>query len=156
MGLFYFAREIKETDLFDTLIVHRRIAELSKVSPECELFARYAYVPAFYWKCAGVRKEKMICSGPRQHLQTNAFEHVKVLRIIDRNIVLSLYDNMMKVDFKKKWYGYLNNDKRINEHLILLEFKYYIDKDNNYAFELKVPIEECGTGKHWKTILTTT
>ena len=31
---------------------------------------RCACVPAFYWKCAKVIEEKMICAGPRQHLQS--------------------------------------------------------------------------------------
>ena len=42
--------------------------------------------------------------------------------------------------FQKKWYGYLNDDKRMIDHLVLVEFKYYIDKDNNDSFEVKVPI----------------
>ncbi|MFH1081651.1 MAG: hypothetical protein V1766_15555 [Pseudomonadota bacterium] len=42
--------------------------------------------------------------------------------------------------FQKKWYGYLNNDKRIIDHLVLVEFKYYIDKDDNDSFEINVPL----------------
>lgn len=38
--------------------------------------------------------------------------------------------------FQKKWYGYLNNDKMIIEHLILVEFSYYDDG----SFEVKVPL----------------
>jgi len=38
--------------------------------------------------------------------------------------------------FQKKWYGYLNNDKRMIEHLVLVEFEYYDDD----SFEVKVPL----------------
>jgi hypothetical protein len=38
--------------------------------------------------------------------------------------------------FQKKWYGYLNDDKKIIDHLILVEFKYYDDD----SFEVKVPL----------------
>jgi hypothetical protein len=38
--------------------------------------------------------------------------------------------------FQKKWYGYLNNDKRMIEHLVLVEFNYYDDD----SFEVKVPL----------------
>lgn len=42
--------------------------------------------------------------------------------------------------FEKKWYGYLNNNKRIVEHLVLVEFQYYIHEDNHDSFEVKVPL----------------
>jgi len=42
--------------------------------------------------------------------------------------------------FQKKWYGYLNNDKKIIDHLVLIEFKYYIDTDKNDSFEVNVPL----------------
>lgn len=38
--------------------------------------------------------------------------------------------------FQKKWYGYLNNDKRMIDHLVLVEFNYYDDD----SFEVKVPL----------------
>ncbi len=38
--------------------------------------------------------------------------------------------------FQKKWYGYLNNDKRIIDYLVLVEFNYYDDD----SFEVKVPL----------------
>jgi len=38
--------------------------------------------------------------------------------------------------FQKKWYGYLSNDKRIFDHLVLVEFNYYDDD----SFEVKVPL----------------
>ncbi|MBA4390237.1 MAG: hypothetical protein C0399_04790 [Syntrophus sp. (in: bacteria)] len=38
--------------------------------------------------------------------------------------------------FQKKWYGYLNNDKMMIEHLILVEFNYYDDG----SFEVKIPL----------------
>jgi DNA-directed RNA polymerase subunit RPC12/RpoP len=37
--------------------------------------------------------------------------------------------------FQKKWYGYLSNDKRMIDHLVLVDFKYYDDA----SFEVKVP-----------------
>jgi hypothetical protein len=37
--------------------------------------------------------------------------------------------------FQKKWYGYLNSDKRMIDHLVLVEFKYYDDG----SFEAMVP-----------------
>ncbi len=42
--------------------------------------------------------------------------------------------------FQKKWYGYLNNDKKIIENLVLVEFRYYIDQYNNDFFEVKIPL----------------
>ena len=42
--------------------------------------------------------------------------------------------------FQKKWYGYLDNDKKMIDHLVLVEFKYYIDKDKNDSFEVNVPL----------------
>ena len=50
---------------------------------------------------------------------------------------LKIYDASR---FQKKWYGYLSIDKRTIDHLILVEFKYYIDKDKTDSFEVKVPI----------------
>jgi hypothetical protein len=41
--------------------------------------------------------------------------------------------------FQKKWYGYLNN-KRMIDHLVLIEFKYFIDEEENDSFEVKVPL----------------
>ena len=38
--------------------------------------------------------------------------------------------------FQKKWYGYLNKDKKIIEHLVLAEFMYYDDD----SVEVKVPL----------------
>jgi hypothetical protein len=38
--------------------------------------------------------------------------------------------------FHKKWYMYLNNDKSMIDHLILVEFNYYDDD----SFEVKVPL----------------
>lgn len=38
--------------------------------------------------------------------------------------------------FQKKWYGYLGNDKKMIDHLVLVEFKYYDDD----SFEVKVPL----------------
>ena len=55
----------------------------------------------------------------------------------DCNKQLKKYDESR---FQKKWYAYLNNDKRMIEHLVLVEFKYYIDKDNHDSFEVKIPL----------------
>ena len=38
--------------------------------------------------------------------------------------------------FQKKWYGYLNNDEKMIDHLVLVEFNYYDDD----SFEVKVPL----------------
>jgi hypothetical protein len=38
--------------------------------------------------------------------------------------------------FQKKWYGYLNDDKKMIDHLVLVEFIYYDDD----SFEVKVPL----------------
>ena len=38
--------------------------------------------------------------------------------------------------FQKKWFGYLSIDKKMVEHLVLVEFHYY----NNDSFEVKVPL----------------
>jgi len=38
--------------------------------------------------------------------------------------------------FQNKWYGYLSNDKRMIDHLVLVEFKYYDDG----SLEVKVPL----------------
>jgi hypothetical protein len=38
--------------------------------------------------------------------------------------------------FQKKWYGYLSTDKRMIDHLVLVEFNYYDDD----SFEVKVPL----------------
>jgi hypothetical protein len=38
--------------------------------------------------------------------------------------------------FQKKWYAYLNNNKRMIDHLVLVEFDYYDDD----SFEVKVPL----------------
>ncbi|MCX5847746.1 MAG: hypothetical protein NTW12_15555 [Deltaproteobacteria bacterium] len=38
--------------------------------------------------------------------------------------------------FQKKWYGYLSNDKKMIDHLVLVEFKYYDDD----SFDVKVPL----------------
>ena len=46
---------------------------------------------------------------------------------------LKTYD---KSRFQKKWYGYLNNDKRMIDHLVLVEFKYYDDG----SFEVEVAL----------------
>lgn len=50
---------------------------------------------------------------------------------------LKTYDDSR---FQKKWYGYLNNDKKMIDYSILVEFKYYIDKDKSDSFEVKVPL----------------
>jgi hypothetical protein len=41
---------------------------------------------------------------------------------------------------QKKWFGYLNNDKRMIDHLVLVEFNYYDDD----SFEVKVPLLNVG------------
>jgi hypothetical protein len=46
---------------------------------------------------------------------------------------LKTYDEFR---FNKKWYGYISNDKRMVEHLVLVEFHYYDD----CSFEIKVPL----------------
>jgi hypothetical protein len=38
--------------------------------------------------------------------------------------------------FQKKWYGYLSNDKKMIDHLVLVEFIYFDDD----SFEVKVPL----------------
>jgi ssDNA-binding Zn-finger/Zn-ribbon topoisomerase 1 len=50
---------------------------------------------------------------------------------------LKIYDESR---FQKKWYGYLNNDKRMIDHLVLVEFNYYDDD----SFEVKVPLLNLG------------
>ena len=51
----------------------------------------------------------------------------------DCRVPLKTYDESR---FHKKWYAYLNNDKRMIDHLILVEFNYYDDD----SFEVKVPL----------------
>lgn len=51
----------------------------------------------------------------------------------DCHELLKTYDESR---FQKKWYGYLNDDKTIIDHLILVEFKYYDDD----SFEVIVPL----------------
>jgi hypothetical protein len=46
---------------------------------------------------------------------------------------LKTYD---ETRFQKKWYGYISHDKRMVEHLVLVEFHYYDDN----SFEVKVPL----------------
>ena len=38
--------------------------------------------------------------------------------------------------FQKKWYGYLNNDEKMIDYLVLVEFYYY----NDASYEVKVPL----------------
>ena len=47
--------------------------------------------------------------------------------------LLKTYDESR---FQKKWYGYLSNDKKMIDHLVLVEFNYYDDD----SFEVKVPL----------------
>jgi hypothetical protein len=63
--------------------------------------------------------------GSKEKLQKNACP--------DCHKQLRTYDESR---FQKKWYGYLSNDKRMIDHLILVEFNYYDDD----SFEVKVPL----------------
>jgi len=47
--------------------------------------------------------------------------------------LLKTYDESR---YQKKWYGYLNNNKKIVDHLVLVEFKYYDDD----SYEVKIPL----------------
>lgn len=46
---------------------------------------------------------------------------------------LKTYDHSK---FQKKWYGYLSDDKKTIDHLVLAEFKYFDDN----SIEVKVPL----------------
>lgn len=89
-------------------------------------------------KCTGCKREftkeelediKLKQKAPKEKLQKNACP--------DCHKPLKTYDESR---FQKKWYGYLNDDKRMIDHLVLVEFKYYRDKDKNDSFEVKVPL----------------
>jgi len=85
-------------------------------------------------KCTGCKREftkkelediKSKEKASKEKLQKNACP--------DCHKPLKTYDGSR---FQKKWYGYLNNDKRMIDHLVLVEFKYYDDD----SFEVKVPL----------------
>ena len=85
-------------------------------------------------KCTGCKREftkkelediKSKEKASKEKLQKNACP--------DCHKPLKTYDESR---FQKKWYGYLNNDKRMIDHLVLVEFKYYDDD----SFEVKVPL----------------
>ena len=85
-------------------------------------------------KCTGCKREftkkelediKSKEKASKEKLQKNACP--------DCHKPLKTYDESR---FQIKWYGYLNNDKRMIDHLVLVEFKYYDDD----SFEVKVPL----------------
>jgi len=85
-------------------------------------------------KCTGCKREftkkelekiRSKQKASKEKLQKNACP--------DCHKQLKTYDESR---FQKKWYGYLNNDKRMIEHLVLVEFNYYDDD----SFEIKVPL----------------
>jgi ssDNA-binding Zn-finger/Zn-ribbon topoisomerase 1 len=90
-------------------------------------------------KCTGCKREftKSELKIEIQAKQKASKEKIQKNACPDCGKQLKKYDESR---FQKKWYGYLNNDKRMIEYLFLVEFKYYIDKDNHDSFEVKVPL----------------
>ena len=85
-------------------------------------------------KCTGCKREftkeelekiRSKQKAPKEKLQKNACP--------DCHKQLKTYDESR---FQKKWYAYLNNNKRMIDHLVLVEFDYYDDD----SFEVKVPL----------------
>jgi len=84
------------------------------------------------------------CTGCKREYEKNELEEIqsqqkaskeKLLKNTcpDCHKPLKTYDDSR---FQKKWYGYLNSDKRMIDYLVLVEFKYYDDD----SFEVVVPL----------------
>jgi len=85
-------------------------------------------------KCTGCKREftKEELEEIKSNQETSQ-ERLRKNACPDCRKPLKTYDSSR---FQKKWYGYLNNDKSMVDHLILVEFKYYDDD----SFEVKVPL----------------
>ena len=89
-------------------------------------------------KCTGCKREFTKTELKEiQAKQKESKEKWKKNACPDCEKPLKTYDESR---FQKKGYGYLSNDKRMIDYLVLVEFKYYIDKDKDDSFEVKVPL----------------
>jgi hypothetical protein len=89
-------------------------------------------------KCTGCKREFTKDELEKIWLQQKAAkEKPKKNTCPDCKRQLKTYDESR---FQKKWYGYLNDDKSIVEHLVLVEYQYYILQNNHDSFEVKVPL----------------
>ena len=85
-------------------------------------------------KCTGCKRE-----FTREELEEIQSKQAALKEKLLKNVcpscrkLLKTYDESR---FQKKWYGYLSNDKRMIDHLVLVEFNYYDDD----SFEVKVPL----------------
>ena len=85
-------------------------------------------------KCTGCKRE-----FTKEELEEIQSKQKTSKEILMKNTCPDCHNPLKTYDesrFQKKWYGYLNNDKRMIEHLVLVEFKYYDDD----SFEVKVPL----------------
>jgi hypothetical protein len=79
------------------------------------------------------------CTGCKREYEKDELEEMQSKHKLLKNTcpdchkLLKTYDESR---FQKKWYGYLNSDKRLIDHLVLVEFKYYDDD----SFEVVVPL----------------
>ncbi|RJP95631.1 MAG: hypothetical protein C4518_01160 [Desulfobacteraceae bacterium] len=85
-------------------------------------------------KCVGCKRE-----FAREELDEMQTQQKKSKERSLKNTCPDCHKPLKKYDesrFQKKWYGYINNDKRVVDHLVLVEFNYYDDD----SFEVKVPL----------------
>ena len=85
-------------------------------------------------KCTGCKREFSKAElDEMQARQKKSKERPSKNTCPDCHQPLKKYDESR---FQKKWYGYISIDKRMVEHLVLVEFHYYDDN----SFEVKVPL----------------
>lgn len=86
------------------------------------------------------------CTGCNREFTKSEFEEIQARQKKSKgkslkntcphcNAPLKTYDESR---FQKKWCGYINIDKSLIEHLVLVEFHYYDDD----SFEVRVPLLE--------------
>jgi DNA-directed RNA polymerase subunit RPC12/RpoP len=85
-------------------------------------------------KCTGCKRE-----FTREELEEIQLKQKASKERLRKNVCPDCHKPLKTYDenrFQKKWYGYLSNDKRMIDHLVLVEFNYYDDD----SFEVKVPL----------------
>ncbi|MDI6722090.1 MAG: hypothetical protein QMD97_00915 [Candidatus Aenigmarchaeota archaeon] len=84
------------------------------------------------------------CTGCKREYEKDELEEIQSKQKASKDKLLrnacpachKLLKTFDESRFQKKWYGYLNNDKKMIDHLVLVEFKYYDDD----SFDVVVPL----------------
>jgi len=85
-------------------------------------------------KCTGCKRE-----FTKEELEEIQSKQKASKEILMKNTCPDCHNPLKTYDesrFQKKWYGYLNNDERMIDHLVLVEFKYFDDD----SFEVTIPL----------------